>query len=106
MHGLEDGKLAIYAPDVLKAALVMGLFSKPRQPDGANMYQLAKSGEPMEIESQDGKTPNLEIFCKDLTGWNRKAIRIVLPAQSSEAMIEAVEQLCALAAMEWTTDPQ
>ena len=35
---------------------------------------------------------------KDLTGWNRKALRITLPPSASPAQVEAAELLCAIAA--------
>jgi hypothetical protein len=43
---------------------------------------------------------------KDLTGWNRKAMRMTSPAQPSQAQVSATEQLGALAAAEWTTVPE
>ena len=49
------------------------------------------------------KTPGPEFFYKDMTGWNRKAICVTLPAMASEAQVRAVENLCALAATEWAT---
>jgi len=45
-------------------------------------------------------------YHKNLTGWNRKAMRMTLPAQPSQAQVSATEQLCALAAAEWTTVPE
>jgi hypothetical protein len=45
-------------------------------------------------------------YYNDLTGWNRKAMRMTLPDQPSHAQVSATEQLGALAAAEWTTVPE
>ncbi|HEX2971482.1 MAG TPA: hypothetical protein VHP11_04080 [Tepidisphaeraceae bacterium] len=102
IHGTEDGTLTIYARDILADAIREGILGKPHRGDTDNTYRLGKSGETLMIEPLDGKTPNPDLFYKDMTGWNRKAIRITLPAKATESQIGAVEQICLLAATEWT----
>jgi hypothetical protein len=102
LHGAEDGTLMVYARDVLADAIRAGIFAKPQRAENGNAYRVSGSGETLLIDALDGKTPNPDVYYKDMTGWNRKAIRITLPAQASDAQIGAVESLCTLAAMEWT----
>jgi hypothetical protein len=52
----------------------------------------------MHVESLDGSSPNLAIHVKDMTGWNRKALRLTLGPSPSPAHLEATELLCAIAA--------
>ena len=33
-----------------------------------------------------------------MTGWNRKALRMILPADAAESQVEAVEMICAISA--------
>ncbi|MGE5611387.1 MAG: hypothetical protein ACM359_19210 [Bacillota bacterium] len=101
LHGLEDGTLTVYAPDILAKAIREGILAKPQRTNDVSVYNIGKTGETLPIDLLDGKTPNPELYFKDMTGWNRKAIRITLQAQASDVQMEAVEQLCTLAAMEW-----
>jgi hypothetical protein len=100
VHGAPDGSVAIYAPDVLAQAVRERILLG--NAEGENLYRL-KSKEPLTIEPLDGKTPNPDPIYKDMTGWNRKAMRIILPASASEEQIHAAEQLCILAARQWAT---
>jgi len=50
------------------------------------------------IHRLDKTSLNPAAHFKDMTGWNRKALRIVLPPSPSPAQIEATELLCAIAA--------
>jgi hypothetical protein len=101
MQAAAEGTFAVYAPNVLSEAIDAGLLSASKRMDDGNSYRIGKSDESLQIDRLDGKTPNPDAFYKDMTGWNRKAIRITLPTQPSETQIKATEQLCALAAQEW-----
>jgi hypothetical protein len=58
----------------------------------------------MHIQSLDGSSPNLGQHVKDMTGWNRKAIRLTLGRSASPAHLETAELLCAIAAHHFATD--
>ena len=50
----------------------------------------------MAIDRLDGKTENAAAFFKDMLGWNRRALRVLLPVSASASQISAVESLCAM----------
>jgi hypothetical protein len=100
LEDLQDGHFTLYCPDVLEEAAQLGLlapdpFSQLSQPD---LYLIEPSKEQLLINRLDSRSVNPAPHVKDLTGWNRKAIRITLPPSPSPAQIEAAELLCALAA--------
>jgi hypothetical protein len=101
MHAMTGGVLLVCAPNVLDRAARKGVLAKPRQADGPDRHRLAGSDETLTINCYDGKTPGPEFFYKDMTGWNRKAICVTLPATASESQMRATEDLCALAAADW-----
>jgi len=97
MEDLQDGHFTLYCPDVLEGAIASGLLAPA--PDAAQyMYRGAGSHYPLRIEQLDGDSINPGSHFKDMTGWNRKALRITLPASAAEGQVEAAEMLCALAA--------
>lgn len=98
LHGMADGSVAVYSPDVRELAIAEGILAGPGE--GENIYRL-HSKQPLVIEPLDGKTPNPDPIYKDMTGWNRKAIRIILLASASEDQLQAAEQMCVLAARQW-----
>ena len=97
MEDLQDGNFTVYCPDVLGEATKTGLLA-PAPHAGAHAYVALPSGDPLRIESLDGASLNPAAHFKDMTGWNRKALRIELPPSPSPAQVEATEVLCALAA--------
>ena len=103
MHAVEGGAVMVCVPNVLDRAVRRGVLAKPRQADGPDRYRLGGSEEALTINCYDGKTPNPEFFYQHMTGWNRKAICVTLPAMASKAQVRAAEGLCALAATEWAT---
>jgi hypothetical protein len=97
LEDLQDGHFTVYCPDVLQEAAQAGLLSPdPLAP--LDHYLIEPSREKLLIQQLDGKSLNPAPHYKDLTGWNRKALRITLPASPSPAQVEAAELLCALAA--------
>jgi len=101
MEDLQDGHFTVYCPDVLPEATKAGLVA-PAPHLGAHFYQVRSSAEPLRIEPLDGASLNPGAHFKDMTGWNRKALRVTLPPSPSEAQVEATETLCALAAQHFT----
>jgi hypothetical protein len=100
LEDLQDGNFTVYCPDVLEEAVRSGLLVPKPVVDGRAVggYVTAVSREPLAIEQLDGKTLHPPVHIKDLTGWNRKALRITLAPSPSPEQVEAAELLCAIAA--------
>jgi hypothetical protein len=82
----NDGQILLYVPDVLDEAKKLKIIADETVP----MEQLTASN-----------TPNPSPHYKNMLGWNRKAIKIVLPVGASTEQIETAEHLAALAARAW-----
>jgi len=104
MEDLQDGHFTIYCPDALKEVEAAGLLS-PAPDAGAHLYRTAATGQVLRVEPLDGDSINPGAHFKDMTGWNRKAVRISLPPTSSPTQVEAAELLCALAASRFVSRP-
>ena len=113
LQDLRDGKILIYTgAEALAAAVASGLLTGPggaNKGDDAdedsgppNTYRIRKSHDALRIDEIDGRTENLQPVFKDMVGWNRKALRITIPAAATPAQVQAVETLCALSARKWT----
>ena len=107
LEDLQDGIMTIYCPDVLADGLAAGVLA-PAPPadaevlnEGQTMYAVTASGEPLRIDSLDGRSVNPAAHFKDMLGWNRKALRITLPPAASPAQVEAAELICAIAAQQF-----
>ena len=98
LEDLQDGNFTVYCPDVLEEATRAHVVAH-RQHGAAEMFLVPASGEPLHIESLDGHSLNPAAHVKDLTGWNKKALRIMLPSSASAAQVEAAELVCAIAAL-------
>jgi hypothetical protein len=97
MEDLQDGHFTLYCPDVVDEVVKGGLLAHPAGAE-AHFYVVQASREPLRIERLDGSSLNPGAHFKDMTGWNRKALRITLPPSASAAQIEAAELLCGVAA--------
>jgi hypothetical protein len=97
LEDLQDGNFTIYCPDVLGEVVKAGLVSRSTH-DEAHAYVVESSDEPLRIEPLDASSRNSADHYKDMTGWNRKALRITLPPSASVAQIETAELICAIAA--------
>ena len=96
LEDLQDGYMTVYCPDALAEALAAGLLTLADADQ--HMYVIPTSGEPLRVEALDRDSVDPGAHFKDLTGWNRKALRITLPPSPSDAQVEATELLCAIAA--------
>jgi hypothetical protein len=109
LEDLQDGILTVYCPDVLDEAVGAGLLVHTPGADPAGgepgAYAVAASGEPIGIVSLSGSSRNPAPHFKDMTGWNRKAIRITLPPSPSDGQVQAAELLCAIAAQRFAAPP-
>jgi hypothetical protein len=98
----RDGVMIVYCEDVLPQALKAGLFTGPQEvAEQNNSYRITKSVDSIKIDQLDGKTANPSPFYKDMLGWNRRALRITVPAAATDSQVKAVEAVCALAAKKW-----
>jgi hypothetical protein len=70
-----------------------------------NSFRLSDAGQTITIEPLDAKTMNQPPFYKDMTGWNRKAICVVVPALANEAHMAATERIATLAATKFVVTP-
>jgi hypothetical protein len=96
----QDGNLTVYCPDVLMQAMGSGLLVQTERPEPYR-YVLATTGEALHIDALDGSALTPDAHFKNLTNWNRRALRITLPPAPSAAAVEAVELLCGLAATQF-----
>jgi len=101
MFALEDqndGKLAVYLPDVLNDAVRTKILKKA---DTADDYAIVGSmRNVLHVEALDShNTPEPPNHVKNMLGWGRKALRITLPTVASNGpRVDASEALLALAA--------
>jgi len=101
LEDLQDGPMTVYCPDALGEAVAAGLLARGAAHAGGGPHQwvIPASGEALQVEPLTGESLNPHPHFKDLTGWNRKALRVTLPPAPSPAQTEAAELLCAIAAL-------
>jgi len=98
LEDLQDGNFTVYGPDVLDEAVKLGVLKPPSGDPDSHQFAIQPGKETLHVERLDGSAMNPAPHVKDLTGWNRKAIKIMLPPAASTVQVEAAELLCALAA--------
>jgi hypothetical protein len=102
----RDGKLLIYLPDTLDAAIKQGVLAAPKKrgEDEPSQFEiLAKKGETLALEQLNAtNTPNPPAHVKHMIGWNRKALRVTLVTLATPGQVTALESLLALAAQGWS----
>ena len=104
LEDLRDGKLTIYAGNVLDEAVKQGLVTPPPKNEReTHAFTMHGGKDKLILEELDGKTLNPAPFYKDMLGWNRKALRITLPTKATNHEVEAAEILCAMSAQKWAT---
>jgi len=97
LEDLQDGNFTVYCPDIVEEAVKLGLATRGSD-DQDPTAAIVPSYHPLSIRLLNGASLNLGGHYKDMVGWNRKAIQIMLTPPISSAQIEATELLCALAA--------
>ncbi len=113
MEDLRDGKITLYCGDTLEQGIKQGIVAKPAgktkpsldEASAAVAMPIPGNSHTLNVEQLDGRTPNPAPFYKDMLGWNRRALRISLPVDASNAEAEAAEALCALSAANWRANP-
>jgi hypothetical protein len=98
----EDGTIAICCEDVVATAIKAGLLT--RQAGQPSRYQVMGTPHALQIEHLDSSTESPP-YCNAMTGWNRKALRMVLPVNPPTELTDAVELLCALSSLRWIEPP-
>jgi hypothetical protein len=102
LQDLRDAALVVYVENVLEEAIRRDLLNGPHEVAGEeNSYRITGTADSLKIDELDGKSANPAPFYKDMLGWNRRALRITVPAGASDEQIKAVERLCAIAAKKW-----
>lgn len=101
LEDAADGNLSIYLPDVLAAAQKKKVLLKEKEP---GLFSIGgAASHVLRLESLDAaNTPSPHPHVKNLIGWNRKAIRVILtPAEADGPQVGAVQALCELASRNW-----
>lgn len=94
-----DGTLTVCCEDLLSVATKAGLFAaKAGQP---RQFAVSGTTQTLLIDQIDSKTENPPVHCKSMTGWNRKAMNIMLPESPTREQVNAVAVMCALTALRW-----
>ena len=93
----DGGPITIYLPNILPEAIKAKLVAPLPKDPTPNTYAIGKGGARVVIEPLDRDSLNPQPYYKDMTGWNRKAVGLILPADAGEALPIA-EQFLALAA--------
>jgi hypothetical protein len=104
LEDLRDGGVTVYCPDVLADAVAAGLLADTGHPE-PGAYAVAAAGEPLHVEALDGSAAGPHAHVKNLTNWSRRAVRVALPPSASDAQVEVVELLCAIAAVRFAPPP-
>lgn len=101
LEDTNDGFIAIYAPDALDAARAEGIVVVPvGTADGSPAYEVGHLPDltvRVEVLSAS-KTVDAPDYYRHLLGWNRKALRIILPVNAGRAQLAASDALCRLSA--------
>jgi hypothetical protein len=93
LEDLRDGSVHVYAADAVDEATKGGLFAKAKPGDEPNELRLTGTTDTLNVERLDGKVSNPAPFYKDMLGWNRRAIHIMLPNTATDAQIDAACKL-------------
>jgi hypothetical protein len=102
MQDGEKGEIYVYTQDVSVAARDAGLL-RTGKAAGDRTYLSAQGGEMLVVDevADTGGEQKLPEFVRPMLGWGKKALRITVPPNATEPQIAAVEDLCALAALQW-----
>jgi hypothetical protein len=86
---------SVYCKDVLDAALAAKIVAAPKG-EGLG-YGVPKTKETLAITQLVGdNTTEHPASFKDMLSWNRRALRMSIPPDASETLLQAVEAVCKL----------
>jgi hypothetical protein len=95
-----DGVLSVYTGDALETAVQNGILRGPVSVDGEMMrFEVCEDpGQHLVAQSLTAaKTTSAPDYYKHMLGWNRKAVRVILPTTACSAQVRAAEAIYALA---------
>ncbi len=95
----QDNTLVVCCEDVLQTAVAAEVIA----PVTGTQYRICSSRLTLTIEQFNGKTENPPAYINAMTGWNRKAIRIILPPDLQKPQVDTALLLCAISAGSWKT---
>lgn len=105
LEDLRDQSLSIFAINGLekavKAGIVRGPIEKPTGDDRCATYELATEQPAVRVRIgflNAGNIGNAPEYYRHMVGWNRTALRIVLPAESGGDELRSLAPLLALCA--------
>jgi hypothetical protein len=98
IEDLRDGTIHAYAADAIDEAIKLGLILKPKSTDEPDQFRLPNTTEMLNVERLDGKVSNPAPFFKDMLGWNRRAIHVILPVMADEAIADVTAKLLEMGA--------
>jgi hypothetical protein len=101
LEDLCDGNVVVYLTDALDEAQSEGTFKRRGKTEGeASLYEIAEQpGTFLRIERlNSANTVEAPDYYRHMLGWNRKALKLTLPANASPAQLRAAEALCVVAA--------
>jgi hypothetical protein len=100
----SDGLLGIYLPNILASAVSAKLLVK----SGGQYSPASSPKDILTVEQMDVNNPsNPPDFVKHMTGWNRKAMKLTVPANEPDSVqVNTIESLCELAAKQWASSPR
>jgi hypothetical protein len=100
----RDGVLSVYMPNVLAKAVSAKLLVK----NGGQYSPASAPKHVLVVEQMDANNPsNPPEFVKHMTGWNRKAVKLTLPANEPDSpQVSLAEGMCELAARQWASSPR
>lgn len=101
VYTTPEGEITVCIPDIIDDAVAAGFIEATPMGEAANDYRIVGSDETLKIDIVDGKTIDPQVFYKDMTGWNRRALCVILPPDSTRTQLRAVDDLCKLAAVAW-----
>jgi hypothetical protein len=99
-----DGMVAVYLPNVLAKAVSAKLLVK----NGGQFSPASAPKQVLVVQQMDANNPSdPPEFVKHMMGWNRKAVKLILPANESDSpQVDTAESLCELAARQWVSSPR
>jgi hypothetical protein len=100
VFALEDsrqGTIAVYFPDVVQAAVGEKILTGGTS---SHHYKVPGAMGQLELVLINAETRDLTV-CKAMVGWGRRARRVEFATPLQDAHIQAVEQMCDLAARKW-----
>jgi len=95
-----DGVLSVYTGDSLDSTVQAGVLNGPISVEGEMMrFEVSEEpGQHLVVQSLTAaKTTSAPDYYKHMLGWNRKAVRVILPTTACAAQVKAAEAIYALA---------